>query len=118
VALRRRLFCRGVVTSDEGFSVWPSMHGSTWYRERNRKVEWHSDLLIDETLDIGLPPDAGWITRSGKEPFAPGDHERIVRNVRRALEFAGWTVAKGCLQLPDSVPVTSQAGVFRSSHPA
>jgi hypothetical protein len=118
MAFRRRLFCRGIIVSDEGFSVSPSMHGSTWYRERGRRAEFYSDECIDGTLSIGLPPDAAWITRSGKEPFAPGERELVIRRVRAAVEFGGWTIRKGDLEFPASEPVTSPANTSRSNHPA
>ena len=102
MAFRRRLLCRGVIVSDEGFTVFPCTYGGGFIQEGSRKLNLAADELLGGTVEFVLGPNSVWLTRNGNEPFAPGDRQRVMKSVQRALEFDGWRIDKECLERIDA----------------
>jgi hypothetical protein len=88
VTFRRGWLRRGIVFSDEGFSVWTWGRSHLAYRERGRRTILDGELGTNGWVIYSSAP----MTWDDGTPVDAAQRITIVNNVKRALEWRGAVV--------------------------
>ena len=79
-----------VIESSEGFAVEVLGMVGIKYRERGRFALVGSEVLARKGIAIFVDQTREWANADGsREEMTPEDRESVIRNIRRALEWAG-----------------------------
>ena len=84
-----------LVVSRNGFRVLVKMPNAILYEEGAKRMSIFVEPLatMEAKIAVRRADVHRWRDPSGEEPISDGERERIIENIRRALEFRGWILA-------------------------
>jgi Immunity protein 74 len=79
-----------LIESTEGFSIEVLGRTGMRYCEEGRSVFVDSEILTTTGIAVWPTRMKSWDAPNENSPITPEDRRRIIENVERAFEFAGW----------------------------
>ncbi len=79
-----------LIESTEGFSLEVLGRTGMCYCEEGRSVFVDSEVLNTTAIAVWPTRMKSWDAPNENLPITPEDRRRIIENVKRAFEFAGW----------------------------